>query len=407
MRVLFLTDQFPYPLHDGGNLRTFHVLAGLAQEHEVTMIAHEPPRPSAVSTFPIACRVVTVQKQRLPSRIAGGLMQGSRLQYSMFLTKNWSSRLLLRAEIELKRSRFDAIHFNHLDTACFVLKRNWPQRKIFDTHNCLSDLARQTAQEISSWSRRQVFEFEAKRLHAAELAICRRMDLNLVCSDVDAQAYRRLCPSGHYEVIPNGVDTQYFQPDTTILGEANSLVFTGAMNYYPNEQASLFFCQQILPRIQAPKAQVILVGRHPTLQVRALHDGCRVVVTGGVNDVRPFVHRGQVFVVPLLHGSGTRLKILEAFAMGKAVVSTSIGAAGLPVTDGRELILADTPEHFAKSIDDLLADPARRNALGRAARDFVVTRFDWGSIQGEMRDRYRIVMGTYDSDAPRGLQTRI
>ncbi|MCC7339098.1 MAG: glycosyltransferase [Pirellulaceae bacterium] len=194
-----------------------------------------------------------------------------------------------------------------------------------------------------------------------------------------------------YRVAANGVNCLYFQPQLGHYEEEDSLIFTGAMNYFPNEQAMAFFCKDVLPRIGTSGVKLRIVGRRPAARVRALHDGQRVLVIGEVDDVRPFVHQSQLFVVPLQQGSGTRLKILEAFAMGKAVVSTSRGAEGIPVTDGKELLLADSPAHFARCVDELLADPNRRRALGRAARDFVVSRFDWSCIQDTVREGYAAI----------------
>ncbi|MFN7875751.1 MAG: glycosyltransferase [Pirellula sp.] len=388
MRILFISDQFPYPLRDGGNLRTFHILAGLARHHQLTLVAHSSRTAPEISTLPLDCETVVVRKQGTACRVANALAQTNRLHGSLFLTKNWSSPLLRCASDELKRRRYDAIHFNHLDTAVFALARDWRQLKVFDTHNCLSSMAYQTAQSTLDWLRRRILSYEAKRLKSIETEICRQMDLSLVCSEVDAGMFRENCPSAQYGVVPNGVDTEFFRPEPLTIQGENSLVFTGAMNYFPNIKAVEFFCGQVLPKIATKGTKIHVVGRCPTSQIQALHDGQRVIVTGEVEDVRPFVHRSQIFVVPLQHGSGTRLKILEAFAMGKAVVSTSIGAEGIPATDGKELVIADSPSQMANAIDTLLQDPNRRSALGMAARAFVVKNFDWHAIQASVCDRY-------------------
>jgi polysaccharide biosynthesis protein PslH len=388
MRILFLTDQFPYPLRDGGNLRSFHILSGLTRLHDVTLIAHKPEDDGILPSFPLDCKVIPVRKQSRSSRIAGGLLHGVRLHGSLFLTKNWSSALLHAAESEIQSRDFDAIHFNHLDTACYAMMRDWRPIKIFDTHNFLSGMSRQASQGTASWSRRCLFDYEARQLKAAESEICLSMDRNLVCSDIDAELFRSICPQGRFEVVPNGVDTHFFQPDRDVPSECNSLVFIGAMNYFPNTQAASFFCDQIFPRIHTNGVKVSFVGRKPSPEVAARHNGCSVIVTGEVDDVRPYVHASQIVIVPLQHGSGTRLKILEAFAMSKAVISTSRGAEGIPVEHGRELMLADTPQDFADCIDMLLANPKRRLELGRTARKFVVDHFEWQRIQSSVRECY-------------------
>ena len=189
-----------------------------------------------------------------------------------------------------------------------------------------------------------------------EAAVCERVDAALVCSGREQSSFDRLWPGGRYITVPNGVDSDYFQPGNLGEEQAGVLVFTGAMGYWPNEEAAIYFCKDILPILQrmGRKIKVYFVGKGPTLRVQALHDGDSVFVTGQVDDVRPYIRRAEVVVVPLRHGAGTRLKILEAFAMGKAVVSTTLGAEGIPAENDREILLADDPMNFASKITLLL-----------------------------------------------------
>jgi glycosyltransferase involved in cell wall biosynthesis len=175
------------------------------------------------------------------------------------------------------------------------------------------------------------------------------------------------------------VDTDYFRPDATVADDA-ALVFTGAMDWLPNEDAVLFFVETILPRIQArvPNATLTVVGRNPSPKLLARLQGRRDVrVTGRVDDIRPFLRRSSVYVIPLRVGGGTRIKAFEAMAMGKPVVSTPIGVEGLRVEDGRHVVLADDADAFAAAVLDLLQDPERRHRLGRDARDLVEREFSW------------------------------
>jgi glycosyltransferase involved in cell wall biosynthesis len=306
--------------------------------------------------------------------------------------KNWSPALLCRAEELLALGGFDAIHFNHLDTACFVHGRQWPQKKVFDSHNCLSALARQVSHEQSGAFRRAIYEREASRLSKLERQVCSRMDITLACSNEDAQAFRNLGADGRFVIAPNGVDTTFFSPSKS-PEEPGNVVFTGAMNYYPNEQGALHFCKNILPLLDgcSPAVRVYLVGKSPGSAVRSLHDGVSTIVTGRVDDVRPYVDRSQVVVVPLLHGSGTRLKILEAFSMGKAVVSTSQGAEGIPAVDGEQILLADDPAEFAAKVRRLLESPELRTTIGRAAQGLVQKQFDWSRVNDLILRSYESV----------------
>jgi glycosyltransferase involved in cell wall biosynthesis len=183
-------------------------------------------------------------------------------------------------------------------------------------------------------------------------------------------------------VIPTGVDVDYFQP-MLVEELANSLVFTGSMDWLPNEDAILYFVDAILPLIkqQLPAVSLEVVGRSPSRKLQALAETEKSVrLTGWVEDIRPFVARGAACIVPLRIGGGTRLKIFEAMAMKKAVISTSVGAEGLPVSSGENILLADTPNDFADSVVSLLRDPSRRQRLGTAARTLVQENYSWPRV---------------------------
>jgi sugar transferase (PEP-CTERM/EpsH1 system associated) len=399
VKVLFITEQFPWPLNDGGNLRTWHVLEGLCRNHEVTLLSHEPAvhQRDAGRLPHDCCRIVTVAKPHIGNRLWNNARRLGATRWPLFLLKNWSKALLAAADEIFAQDSFDAIHFNQLDTAAFVLARHWPQTKVFDTHNCLAAMAGQVARERSNPLRLWTFAREARLLEQVERQVCQQMDICLVCSADDADKFRHACPEGNYEVVPNGVNTEYFHSMQS--GEQGVLTFTGAMNYYPNEQAALFFCREVLPLIRSAcrPLRLYLVGKNPTSRLKALHNGRDIFVTGGVPDVRPFLEQASAVIVPLQHGSGTRLKILEAFAMAKPVVSTRLGAEGIEAVDGREILLADDATQFARQVLRLLDNAELRNKLGQAARRLVETRYAWPDIQQQVSAVYeRLATGTVE-----------
>jgi glycosyltransferase involved in cell wall biosynthesis len=173
-------------------------------------------------------------------------------------------------------------------------------------------------------------------------------------------------------------------PSAAPPGHAH-LVFTGSMDWLPNEDGMTYFCREILPRIRQaePEATVAIVGRSPTPAVKKLAETPGVEVTGRVDDVRPHIARGAVYIVPLRIGGGTRLKIFEAMSMGKAVVSTTVGAEGLPVTPGRDIVLADEPARFAHAVVHLIRDQQTRRGIEAAARRLVVEKYDWSAVAGD------------------------
>lgn len=390
MRILYLTEKFPFPLHDGGNLRSYHLLRGLAERHDVCLLSHAPGAESAIAALSDCCRVVTLRSTPKLRRVAVNVLRPGGWRQPFFLWKNRAQALLNAASRMLRAEAFDAIHFNHLDTACFAVERRWQQPQVFDSHNCLSDMTRQLRGDAVGRIRSAHLSREHAALRQQEAEVCRRTDVTLVCSEQDARAFRRLHPAVRAVVVPNGVDSEYFRPATAAEEQADTLVFTGAMSYWPNEQAAIYFCREVMPVLRASGRAIrcYLVGRDPSPRVRALHDGSSVIVTGAVDDVRPFVRQAQAVVVPLLHGGGTRLKILEAFSMSKAVVSTSLGAEGIPARHGQEILLADDAASFARQTLSVLADSALRRRLGQQARQFAVEQFDWRTIRQTLCDVY-------------------
>jgi glycosyltransferase involved in cell wall biosynthesis len=233
--------------------------------------------------------------------------------------------------------------------------------------------------ETSAW-KRTLFEMEWRKLRACEAEACRRAAVTVAVSDDDRQRLEEL--AGVRAVsIPTGVNTTFFTPrvDAEISGR---LVFSGSMDWHPNEDAVRYFADEILPRIRAevPNVSFTIVGRNPSARVRELAARPGIVVTGTLDDVRPSIAEGSVYVVPLRAGSGTRIKIFEALSMAKAVVSTSVGAEGLALESGRHFLAADTAHDFAHAVIRLLRDPARRRALGDAGRALVEANYSWSKV---------------------------
>jgi glycosyltransferase involved in cell wall biosynthesis len=262
------------------------------------------------------------------------------------------------------------------------------QQRAFETDVCLPARWVGAAYSLIQW----------QKLRRYEARVCRAAHRVVAVSMADADALRRLAPGLEVTVVPNGVDLEYYspgvQPSTaglTSLASSPYLVFTGKMDFRPNVDAAVWLCGHVLPRIwqTAPEVKLALVGRDPSPAVQALAADERVVVTGYVADVRPYIGGAAAYVVPLRVGGGTRLKVLEAMAMGQAIVSTRLGCEGIDATDGRELVLADTVEDFGRQVLALLEDLPRRRALGIAARRLVEERYDWRIIVPGLEEVYQ------------------
>jgi glycosyltransferase involved in cell wall biosynthesis len=229
---------------------------------------------------------------------------------------------------------------------------------------------------------RAALEIEWRKLRAYEADACATADLTIAVSEEDRRTLSALARGARTTSVPTGVDTEYFAPGgrREIPGR---LVFTGSMDWHPNEDAVIHFSETILPLIRArarfarlPEISFTVVGRNPGPRLAAL-SRMGVTVTGTVPDVRPFIDEAALYVVPLRAGGGTRLKIFEALAMGKAVVSTSVGAEGLGLTADKEIVFADDPVAFADAVVSLLRDPPTRERLGHAGRALVESAYSW------------------------------
>jgi len=283
----------------------------------------------------------------------------------------------------LASSAFDLIVCDFIFPAPLI---DWktPPPKILFTHNVEAQvwarhykIASNPVVKVACW-------LESRALQRAERHYVQLADYVLAVSENDRACFAHYADSRRISVIPTGVDTEYFQPGVLsepCLEQPDTMAFTGSMDWMPNEDGVAYFVEKILPLIrrQIPEAAFWAVGRRPPRRIQALASDS-VAVTGAVEDIRPYLAKAALCVVPLRSGSGTRIKIFEAMAMGKAVVSTSLGAEGLPVRHGENIILADDPADFAQQVVDLLRDPPRRQLLGHAARKLVEESYGWPAV---------------------------
>jgi glycosyltransferase involved in cell wall biosynthesis len=283
-----------------------------------------------------------------------------------------------------RRSKADVIVCDFLAPAVNVPARaSLPCPTVLFQHNVEATIWERHARVASNPLAKLYFAEQWRRMRAFERAQCRRFDHVVAVSSRDMEVFRSEYGVRNVSEIPTGVDTEYFRPKGGVRPQRYDLVFTGSMDWLPNEDAIVFFTEAILPGIReaVPDVTLTVVGRNPSPRILALaRNDPAVRVTRSVPDVRPFIERAAAFIVPLRIGGGTRLKIYEAMAMEKAVVSTSIGAEGLPVHDGEDILLADTPETFASSVTQLLTDARRADEIGERAAAVVRGEFGWDRV---------------------------
>jgi sugar transferase (PEP-CTERM/EpsH1 system associated) len=400
MRILWLKSDLLVPLDKGGRLRTWHLMRHLARRHDITYLsfAENGQERNAPGMREVATRIVTVPRRDPAKRSLLFYMDAARyladpLPYAV--AKYRSAAYKVQLQSLLRETRFDLLVCDFLVPAV-NLPKTLPCPAVIFTHNVESELWRRHAETKASVAARWLYRMQHKRMLRFEEDTLARFDGVLAVSDADRETFVRLYPGLSTKpmwVVRTGVDTEYFVPTPTEPSEP-TLAFTGSMDWLPNEDAMAYFCHDILPLIREkePRVRLSIVGRAPTPAVRALASDC-VHVTGTVDDVRPYIEDAAVYIVPLRIGGGTRLKIFEAMAAGKAVVSTTIGAEGLPIVDGTHAIVADEPRSFASAVLSLLRDRARRQALERAARSLVVEHYDWSAVAGELDEALRISAG--------------
>jgi sugar transferase (PEP-CTERM/EpsH1 system associated) len=393
MRLLWVKSDVLLPLDTGGKLRTWHLLRNLASRHDVTYLGFASPDqpPEHIDGMREVAREVHVvpranaAKGSLRFYAEAALHLLDPLPYAV--GKYRSRAFRRRVEELLRTGRFDLVVCDFLVPAV-NLPRRLPCPSVLFTHNVEAEIWRRHAETRSGRLGRFLYQTQHRRMLQFEARTLARFDGVLGVSEADRDTFARLYPGAikaPVHVIPTGVDTEFFSPAPS-RPDSRSLVFTGSMDWLPNEDAMLFFCREVLPLIrrEEPEVTLSIVGRAPTAAVARLAQQSGVVVTGRVDDVRPHIADAAIYIVPLRIGGGTRLKIFEAMSMGKAVVSTTIGAEGLPVTDGTHLMLADAPQAFADGVVRLLRDVGQRRSLEADARALVVEHYDWAAVAVEL-----------------------
>ncbi len=377
MKILLLAYSLPAPKSDGYNLRNHHYLKRLGAEHDIDMLAFDR------GTFPEELEACVGEVERVPCEPLAqqGLLRRAAHSFSGRHLYDYSHEFEQALRARLTRESYDAVWIGPwfmFVYAPVVLQLSG--RRPLLLADPADDEVRATG--IECRKARWTLEFFSRYRTYLRTAHFQRhylamFDLALFVSEDDAESTRARMPGLSVEVLKNGVDSEFFAPRSSPT-DAATLVFEGSMSFPPNVEGALHLVHEILPRVQrqVPEARVVLVGRAPAPEVLALASE-DVTVTGTVPDVRDHLARGTVFACPLLGGSGIKNKILQAWAMEKAVVATTCSVTGLDARDGETLLLADDPETFAERCVSLIRSPERRESLGKKGRDVVREHHSW------------------------------
>ena len=399
MKILFLSLRCPYPPHRGDRIRSYNFIKQLSKQHAVTLVyfaESETDIESAKHLEPFCERIEWVRFHRSFARLNAGVHCLSK--HPLQLHYWYAPQMQRRINELLTQERFELIHAQLFRMGQYVTEVQGPT-KVLDLCDSLAlNLSRRAKLESNPWlakikldctPKRFLVKLEEKRVRRYEVDIMKAFDCGTVVARFDRDYLLAQDDTLNLSIVPMGVDLGYFQPNP-ITQPAPMLLFTGTMNYFPNTDAVIYFCDEVFPRIRErhPKACFYVVGNHPSEPVKRLEAQEGVTVTGYVPDVRPYFEKASVFVAPLRAGSGIQTKNLEAMAMGVPVVTTSVGAMGLEADIGKELLVADTPTDFAEQVIHLLDNTCLRKTLAQTARTRVENSYSWEAIGARLKHVY-------------------
>lgn len=398
MQILLLTPQRPYPPHQGTTLRNFNLIQELAKRHTICVLTFLEPDQNPKNPGPLPKLCQWVDTLPVPRRTVGlRLRQMLTTRRPDMSWRLWSPEFDARLARRLSEQPFDVVSIEGIEMAPYLptIEAAHPRPLIiYDAHNAEWILQKRAfATDIKNparWPAAAYSLVQWRRLIWYESNLMERTDHTIAMSHPDKVALRQINPTAPITVVPNGVDLAAYSRffSTTV---PQDIVFTGKMDFRPNIDAALWFGQQVLPIIQRqrPGTTFAVVGQRPHPRLDVLRNKPGITITGYVEDIRPYIAGATVYIAPLRVGGGTRLKLMEAMAMGKAIVSTSLGAEGFPVVNGQELILADEPEQFAKEVLNLLTDPLSRAQLGQAGKAFVQANYNWSVLVPRLERIYQ------------------
>jgi polysaccharide biosynthesis protein PslH len=391
--LLIVSAQMPYPVRSGFQARVYNLARAAAAEHDVTVLAYDTPgaAPPSGDALPRGLRLETV-----PFTPARGRAKRAAQLRCIATARPWATSSVTTPQLAnaLRRvARDQDVSVVMLESSALAglpVPESLPV--ILDEHNIEYEVAQRLAVGESSPVRRGFYTLEARHVRRIEQAAWRSADTILVTSEREASLIRAAHTEVRVVVVPNGVDIAAFAPTPDIQPDPGLVVFNGVLDYRPNLDAARWLVDEVWPRVRsaAPAARLMIVGRGSEADRRRLErDG--VTTTGEVTSVAAVLGRAAVIAVPVRMGGGTRLKVVEALAMGRPIVSTNLGCQGIDVIDGEHLLIADTPDDIAMATARLLRDAPLGAQLGARGRALAVERYGWDVAARGLLDTLRRV----------------
>jgi glycosyltransferase involved in cell wall biosynthesis len=390
MRILFLSQVLPYPLDAGPKMRSYFVLRYLAQRHQVTLLTfvRDTDRPEHIAHLAEFCHAVhTVPMRRSRWRDLKFLLQSLLNRQPFLIIRDEVPAMTVQIRQLIDEGQFDLVHADQLWMAPYALiarqaAASLPPKLVLDQHNAVYLIPRRLAETESNPIKRQFMGREARLLATYETEVCRRFDHVVWVTEEDRRAVAalalsattRLSPS---TVIPICADPSHIKPIERVAN-SRRITFLGGLHWPPNAQGVAWFFRNVFPQVRAsvPEAVLTVIGKNPPPGL----EGEGVEVTGYVADPSPYLAETVAFIVPLHAGGGMRVKILDAWSWGLPIISTTIGAEGIDIESGKDMLIADTAEAFAQAVIQVLKDPGLAQRLGETGRQTVETKYNWQTV---------------------------
>jgi polysaccharide biosynthesis protein PslH len=402
MRLLWFSHFVPFPPRGGNLQRSFNLIRRMSKSYEIILLAlnflGEPPEQLREYANELRKYCGSVEIWEIPHAWRGARWWAEQLWSPIFRAPFscralCSRQLLSRWEHKLASHTGALLHVDSIDLGLFTKATDGFQ-KVLNHHNCESALAYRRAQREPNPLKKAYLRLQARKLADLERSICANFDVNTVVSEQDLHLLRANHPHAHIHIVENGVDTEYFTPGS-VQEERRSLIFSGSLDWQPNLSAIRFLTREVWPCIKAkyPDARLYLAGKNPPASLlRWAEQDSSIAVVANPDDMRPLLARAAVYVCPILEGGGTRLKILDAMAMARPVVSTTIGCEGLRATHGDNILIADSVSDFADKVVQLIENKGFRNQLAQAGRALVEREYSWERIAHQLEQAYRCAL---------------
>lgn len=410
MKILWLSHLIPYPPKGGVLQRSYNLLKEISRYHEVDLLAFNQKAligplfesvPAGVeearSALSVLCRRMRFFEIASDSSTYGAYMLALKsLLYEPY-NINWLKSKAFSATMAswLEQEKYDLVHFDTISLVPFFSLLPPSIATTLDHHNIESHMLMRRSSKEKNVLKRFYYWQEGIRLAGYERRYCPQFSLNITCSDIDKERLLDLAPQSKALSIPNGVDLDFFKPAGLTI-HPNRLIFVGTMNWYPNVEAVLYIAEKLWPRLKKIHPNLIfdVIGSNPPEKICSLADRFTDFhIHGFVDDVRPFIETATVYVCPIRDGGGTKLKILDAMAMAKAVVAHPVACEGINVTDGENILLAEDDTSFINHIDSLLTTEERRHALGMAARRLIEQHYGYHAIGEQLSNAFQECVG--------------